>query len=120
MPALTLSTPRGKTQLEMQGKWLFPRKGNCLKTHVAKGFFSSFGWQILILKKYTFLTFYKGESYGADTLLLGGRHLICSVNIFYAKCYIYLIASRTGNCARLGIILHFKNCLCSKKYTIFF
>lgn len=39
-------------------------------------------------------------------------HLICSLNtmgqLFYVTCYLYLIAFETGNCAKLGIVFHFR------------
>ena len=40
--------------------------------------------------------------------------------LFYGKCYVCLIAARTGNRAKLGSILHFRNCTYSQRYSALF
>lgn len=40
--------------------------------------------------------------------------------LFYGKCYVCLIAARTGNRAKLGSIRHFRNCMYSQRYITLF
>ena len=106
MTALTLSAPNENTPGNA-GEMAVSRKGNGLKTHLAKVFFSLFGRQTRIPKSVDALTFHMAGLWSQCPRLSGCS--ACSLNTAEVQRYVHSIATRTG-IAVLGITLHFRNC----------
>lgn len=67
-PCTSPARAAGEHRAAIAGEVALPRKGNCLKAHLAKGFSSSPGGQMLTLPKRALLTFYRGGPCGAEPL----------------------------------------------------